>query len=419
MFGRYKTIARQLVRKLRSFESDTADLRLLLEIELELFRRLCDIERTIGRISETIGLQKKKLRSSRASKAEAAVIKRRIAQLHERRDDYRNVAHFWRSIGDALAFTLFDKFDLKPLAFKEGPGGIADKKGSRLERRILRALLARDIPAILCDVTNVIRYGDICIDRGNRPHPIEVKASKNRNARVDRQISMLKKLADYYDTDKAIDFYPGVPLMHRVAHRHARLNHTETMNEVIRGLGTSPFVVQEAEPGLVYFASRSATPEAIDAAFGSLCKPIMGLWNPSKFTGDWNAYVPFVKTIRDPDAVIGFAQGDFVVGVMIETAQVERLAMDVGYMARRLDDENWAFEFRPTGGDDARPYFRLSWHMLGRVVFECDSLTWLLREACVPPAQLLINSRASEDATNAEELVSCEPAGPGDLTGHN
>jgi hypothetical protein len=77
---------------------------------------------------------------------------------------------------------MFDRYDLKPLAFKQSPGSLRGKIGRRKELYILHALLNQNLRVILCDLTNVLRYGDICAEKFKLPLPLEIKSSRNESA---------------------------------------------------------------------------------------------------------------------------------------------------------------------------------------------------------------------------------------------
>lgn len=79
-----------------------------------------------------------------------------------------------KEIMDALAYTLFSKFDLKNLGFGENTGYISGKKGLDKELEVLEKLLTNGRIAILNDLTNCIKCGDITEQLDDRINLIEI-----------------------------------------------------------------------------------------------------------------------------------------------------------------------------------------------------------------------------------------------------
>jgi hypothetical protein len=95
---------------------------------------------------------------------EASALKVRLKQNASRKDDYDTILLVLRDIGDAVAFTYIDKWDIKPLCLAKEPAGfISGKEGLRLELNIFRYLKSKNKICILNDITNSIRHGDITV----------------------------------------------------------------------------------------------------------------------------------------------------------------------------------------------------------------------------------------------------------------
>ena len=95
---------------------------------------------------------------------------KRSSYLKNRIEGLRQCAYVWRCFGDAIAFTYIDKFALKQCFYdtnrpveKKDAGFIADKTGLAREIYFLETALKEKIPALLADLTNTIRHGDICL----------------------------------------------------------------------------------------------------------------------------------------------------------------------------------------------------------------------------------------------------------------
>lgn len=165
---------------------------LCLEVQETLIRKISYFEKRIRFLKAQIKSSKQLLRtkiSPPLTKPQAAALKLHIEDGYYLIDQYQRLQFLFRTIGDALAFIYLDTWDIKPMAFKESPGAISGKKGARLERKILRAIVRSGYVAILNDLTNCLRFGDITVVRDGFPQILEVKSSKAKDARSNRQIS--------------------------------------------------------------------------------------------------------------------------------------------------------------------------------------------------------------------------------------
>lgn len=137
-----------------------------------------------------------------AKRKQAASLKNSLKKI-------RRAAYIWRSFGDAIAFSYMDKFALKQCFYsqsmtpKQSAGFLSDKSGFNLEIRILEAAIDAGIPALLTDITNTIRYGDVCLMGGNDPVLFEIKSSSRTDRRGIRQRKELAALHEFYTTDRA------------------------------------------------------------------------------------------------------------------------------------------------------------------------------------------------------------------------
>jgi hypothetical protein len=381
-----------LLSELRDFESNKSNVELLLEIQSRIHKALCNLERRAAVASKKAHSLKHSLRCSRPPKHESVVLKRRINELLSRIVSYKEISYIYRALGDGLAFSLFDKYDLKPLAFKEPPGALTGKGGSRLERKILRAFIKKGIPAIHCDITNVLRYGDICIKFHGFPFFVEVKSSGNRNRRVDRQIQNMQKLHKYYATD-VIDGLYGVPKIHRMAPSSPERNHVNTLNELIQESRISGCATKEVEEGLVYLVASNLDPSALTRILESMTTPIAAVLNLDKFSGHWSSYFPYTLTIRNVNDVLAFIEDTYVIAVVYDNQRVIEIAQSHNYKASFFNEISthfpesategqWLYHFEETGkSPEQTSRFCISEHYFSRVFFELLSLEWIIRES--------------------------------------
>src|SRR5215213_9814528 len=193
MFFRHKKSLINLFGNLRELQRDPhRNIALCLEIQETLIKKLSYLEKRINNLKEQSGDHKRNLRggSGRISKAEAAKIKASIKDNHYKIDVYQYLQRIYKSVGDGLAFTYINKWDIKPLAFKESPGAISGKSGGKFERQVFKSAFHSGHIAILNDLTNCLRYGDITAITEDGFRLIELKAVKSElhlNDRIRRQ----------------------------------------------------------------------------------------------------------------------------------------------------------------------------------------------------------------------------------------
>lgn len=116
------------------------------------------------------------LKTERKSLPETDECRRRLDALDRRINRVRQVVYVWKCFGDAIAFIYLDRFSLKQTYYnthntniKQDAGFLIDKEGGELELTIFRTIIGEGVPCLLCDITNTIRYGDICTLTGDDP----------------------------------------------------------------------------------------------------------------------------------------------------------------------------------------------------------------------------------------------------------
>jgi hypothetical protein len=142
------------------FENQT----LCLQIQETLIRKIIYQEHQIRRLRLDADQLKHQLRQSDGltpSRDEVRRITQQIHDLNERIADRKYIIQILRQIGDALAFSYLDKWDIRPLAAKQPPGFLSGKKGFRKELFFVRRIFKAGRIALLNDITNCLRYGDI------------------------------------------------------------------------------------------------------------------------------------------------------------------------------------------------------------------------------------------------------------------
>jgi hypothetical protein len=160
MLGYRKKSFRRAHEMLSAPRADPKNLVVLKGLQQLLYREIIGAEQKIRQLkSELKGVVKN----------HGASASKRSSYLRNRIEGLRQSVFVWRSFGDAIAFTYMDKFALKQTYFniensnaKQDAGFLSDKYGSSYEINVLESALAAQVPALLVDLTNTIRYGDVC-----------------------------------------------------------------------------------------------------------------------------------------------------------------------------------------------------------------------------------------------------------------
>jgi hypothetical protein len=305
------------------------------------------------------------------------------AYLENRIEGFRQCAYIWRCFGDAIAFLYMDKFALKHCFYstestnaKPDAGFIEGKEGISNELVLLVSALEHNVPALLVDLTNTIRHGDICLMAESDPCLIEAKASKNLNSRGRKQRRSLEKLRNFYETDKG-EGLRGFPELRRQACEMPERTHVDQINECISEALKNGYAVRQPERGLYYIVMTQEGPgaeQAIDSL--GLKAPWVFFLNQPKSDRAWAPYLPFILTIEDKDHLWNFIRGNLFILVLVESDALCQIAIDKGYKAKiDLDDELYPLYVEFPGGDGMA---RISGHILARIGMEFVSPEWVV-----------------------------------------
>src|SRR6266481_3773758 len=153
-------------------------------------------ERKVSQHKTELKARRRELNTSKLNRESAKNIRKRIRWLEARLDAYRQVIYVRRCFGDAIAFNGLDKYAIKATYYetatgnvKQHAGFLSGKVGFAEELRALETITNTGMPCVLTDLTNSLRYGDICILTGGDPYLIEVKTNKRLNDRGKRQVA--------------------------------------------------------------------------------------------------------------------------------------------------------------------------------------------------------------------------------------
>lgn len=356
-----------------------------LAIQETLIQKIIYAEKRIRDLKKYIKEHKRQLGTKRPvplSKEEAGQIKESIEIHQQSIVGYEHLLSVLRSVGDALAFIYLLKWDIKPLTFKETAGFISGKAGFKVERQVLRLAFEMGAVAILNDLTNCLRYGDIMVMREDRPALfMEIKSSVYHSKRTERQQAELEKVAEYLHTDTIER--NGYHVTRVSSHQEAR-DYVVELNQLVTEALKVGFGFVEIEKGLSYYV------EYIEAQYDQdrLKSIVQGLKNPpmafylNMFKYSMPGYYPFSLLIRDPEAAFEFYNGRLLIFVFIDPETISaRLSRD-GLKVKFENNEKWAFSVTHTDPERTNDFgpMQVGQYFWGRVACEFLSLDWFLDE---------------------------------------
>ena len=240
---------------LRTLESDLENFTALKNLQMLIIAEIANCERKIPPIKSEM---------KRLGNPAKNTYQRRHRFLSTRLNSIRKCIYVWRSFGDAIAFIYMNKHALKHSYYntenckvKPQSGFLSGKDGLRQEWSVVEKFLDEGIPALLVDITNTIRHGDVCLMPDHDPFLIEVKSSKTKDRRRIRQIKRLKKLHEFYNNDEATEMR-GLPMIRRASVDVEEVDYIKDLNAAIRDSYHFNSSMISPETGLVYIVSRAS-----------------------------------------------------------------------------------------------------------------------------------------------------------------
>jgi hypothetical protein len=388
MLTRHKKWLLALFQQVNELRSDPLNKRLLaLEIQEELLRRIGLAERLIRRIRSENRLTKKTLAQRNTQRDVARNAKVRHLAGEQRIAQQRILISILRSIGDSIAFIYGDRWDLKQMVLKEESGFITGKRGTRLERKILRKSFEVGATVVMNDLTHTLRHGDITVFRpdlwpegGSPLLLIEAKSGRGGgNARKYRQLAAAKQVFDYLTADTR-EADGGI--WQRVSVKEHPQYHFEEVTRMMMTLPHADWLMEEVEPGLHYvLINCSRETREYGSIFGDLFSrihPFMISMNDMK--EQTLAYYPFPLCIHNPDALFRFYNGEFVMFVIVDLEHVNKLLIphSISVTLSGSDEYPWMVSSTGTGAAPELSTYCIGFHPVGRLAAEFLRLDWLL-----------------------------------------
>ena len=380
MFGYRRNSFRKAAAMLSTIRNEPADLKTLFDLQKLLIVEIALAERRV---------QENKARSS-AERGE------RSAYYGKRAEAHRQSIYYWKAFGDAIAFLFCDRFALKHVYYnthnanvRQDGGFISGSAGFEQEFETLQRLVDGGYPCVLCDLTNTIRYGDICVLVEDDPILIEVKSSGTKNQRRGRQLKKMRTLREFYQTDM-FHGLRGFSTVHRVATRSVPRSFDMELNECIDESYERDYALKSPEPGVCYVAISGDV--RLEDVFRQayLTEPWLFSLNEAKRNRAWSPYYPFTLLIQSERALYDFMLGRLFVMVLLDVAVIKDLVRMLGWLPKVDVESDYPLWASRDGGEEQAG---LSRHVLARVAMEALSLKWVVEEGI----------RGFEDGTHHSE----------------
>lgn len=383
-----------MASELRRLQASPDDLVQLTALEVALIDRIRRCERHQRRYRTMLAGLKAK-RRSRLSKAESLAVKDAMGRCVDAIDALQYKARVWRAFGDGIAHIYLDKYALKQTLYnatdfspKEEAGFLDGKAGFDGEWALTLDALESGVPALLSDLTNIIRHGDVCLMGESTPVLIEVKSSGNQNMRTVRQSRSLQAVQSFLQTDVSTELRGlGRMIRRSLPANDVEVNHYTSINDAMREALAEGWSIVQPEPGVLYACGHvdASDGEAFGAALNEV---VMGMPGPPRMVtyalsearrdNTWGHYTPYVLSLEPTHAGL-FIAGRVLTLVFVDLNRVVELFAGCGVTCTVLPEGPWMFEIE-TLVDGKRPgASRISKGLFGRIAFDFQSLEWFVR----------------------------------------
>ncbi|WP_348995719.1 hypothetical protein ABFG95_07875 [Achromobacter sp. HNDS-1] len=416
---------------LNAIQADPKRLAAVLALQRMLIRRIAQCERRVSRLRLARSKGKRMMASSRLPKDEARLLRAGIAAIDSRIREIRQLMFLWRCFGDGIASVYQSQQALKHLLYdsehriKQDAGTISGKAGLRLEYRALCLGIRMGVPVVLCDLTNIIRHGDVCALAGEDPVPVEFKSSRARGPRAQRQHSQLQELGDFYANDGASSFR-GLINFKRIALDLTSTRYHKDINACVTRAFDDGMASVAPELGLRYIACRPAADleERLAAAVASYSQPQM-LAVQLTPSPNWLPAYPFTLSLSPANSWL-FMQGLVTIVVLVDMAIVKSLFASKGMHVIVLMDGDHALQMCYDPADLMKGAYRVSEQRFLRIACEFESLKSFVDETmhlingarakldAIGPDSLGLITEPPKDWEHARDCFPCEPSTPDD-----
>ena len=305
------------LRLLRDLEKKQFDAQIFLTLNKAILKQVIDAEEAVTRHVQTKKQLRADLKSGRNSKISSRLLKAKISKIDGYIQRQSDQIFIWKCFGDAIAHLCIPSENLKQVFFdteeykvKPGPGKLGGKAGLKGELAFLKSALDAGVPAVLSDITNCIRYGDVCLLGGSDPYPIEVKTSERLNQRGRRQLAKLDTLHGFLRSDEAKNFRGNLGRTDRFEFPVHQRTFRQEFNDCLCDAKARGFGYASPESCVSYLAVRSDQniQECLERN-GVISDQVIYYLNIDMVEQNWAPYVPFILSVRSEDLLHDFIEG--------------------------------------------------------------------------------------------------------------
>jgi len=351
---------------LRLLQSEIA--RLIITVEGRQSKKKLELKRLKGEISKSRDKQR-----SNSLKRKRNSVKRAIK-------GYRFLLYLLRCFGDGIVCKYVSRWNIKRFLYdvdtldkKQPAGRLSGKSGFKAELKLLNSALDHNVPAILCDLTNIIRHGDLCLLGANDPFVVEVKSSGNVNARGERQLSSIGRIHDYLANDSGS--FGEMGSIKRTVSSIDEVDYILEFNQMLSEVGAKGVASHSPEPGLYYIGFTGEG--ELEGVFQNIEEPMVFFLNPCKTEQAWDNYYPFVLSISNPYLFFDFIVNNFFLMTILDMSVLEGMVNGLGYKLIRVGGENRFIRLEKYV--DGQPFhMEVTEHFAGRLGLEFMSLKWFV-----------------------------------------
>jgi hypothetical protein len=163
--------------------------------------------------------------------------------------------------------------------------------------------------------------------------------------------------------------------------------HFEIATRMMNNLPSGGWLIERAEPGLIYvLIDCDCEPNNYEAAFRELPKDLrLFTLVVNDMKSHTLGYYPFPLSIQDPEALFRFYDGEFVMLVLVDIHQVNRIVLPAGVRVTLTEDTQYPWHLSPlsTERPAEMPDSYVGSHVIGRLAAEFLRLDWLLQNVVI------------------------------------
>jgi hypothetical protein len=384
MLSEYRPILLSLFASLQRLRADPyVRARECWAIQNTLIEQITVAEGRIRKKKQLAATLRKRLgtpQSVRPTKDQSREIKEMITAHDETVAAEDRFIEILREVGDGLAFTYIDKWDIKPMAFKEPPGYLSGKDGFAAELAMAFKVFDLGGVAILNDLTHCLRYGDITVIREGEFAIVEAKSGPKLNPRGHRQLAANDRVRQYLETDRVVGLYGFDHEIRRVDLAHPEVTQAPILQTMIDEAFEHGGSYRQVEPGLHYMVNADDNIDGFlperESMKGNVYVCMVNMLKQQN-----TAYFPFTLSIANPEHLYAFYNGEFVITIAVELDYVSQHFRNHGFTASFHQDEPWFLLINKNGAAaDELSGLKISAHFWDRIFAEFVSLDWILAE---------------------------------------